>query len=180
MEKDPRFFTPEVDHSMNIINECDKKEHSRMRRILSFAFSMSNLVRNEDVLIRRTDEFLDAIGGIESENGKKGIDIVQKFNYVTFNIMGEMSFGDSWDKRLKEQPGQSPPSADPQNHRLTFNGEHRYHWADVIVNSTYMNDVMRAVVCVPGLFTFLEQFPPSHSRKTLYRHAEYATEHTEA
>ena len=52
-----------------------------MRRMLSFAFSMSNLMRNEDVLIRRTNEFLDAIGGIESEDGKQGINIVQKFNY---------------------------------------------------------------------------------------------------
>ncbi|KAF6240626.1 hypothetical protein HO173_001297 [Letharia columbiana] len=162
MKKDPRFFTPEVDHSMNIINECDREEHSRMRRMLSFAFSMSNLMRNEDVLIRRTDDFLDAIGGIESEDGKNGINIVRNFNYVTFNIMGEMSFGDSWDLRLKEQ------------------AEHRYHWADVIVNSTYMNDVMRAVVCVPGLFSFLERFPPAHSKQTLYRHAQYATEHTEA
>ena len=106
MNKDPRFFTPEVDHSMNIINECDKEEHSRMRRILSFAFSMSNLMENEEVLLRRTDEFLDVIGGIQTEGGKKGMDIVQKFNYVTFNIMGEMSFGDSWDLQLKEQPGQ--------------------------------------------------------------------------
>ena len=110
MKKDPRFFTPEVDYSMNIINECNKEEHSRMRRMLSFAFGMSNLMKNEDILIRRTDEFLDAIGGIESENGKKGMNIVQKFNYVTFNIMGEMSFGDSWDLRLKEQPGLFCPS----------------------------------------------------------------------
>ena len=151
-----------------------------MRRMLSFAFSMSNLIRNEDVLIRRADEFLNAISGIEGENGEMGIDIVQKFNYVTFNIMGEMSFGDSWEMRLKEQTGHSSLPAHPQKYRLTFFGEHRYHWADVIVSSTYMNDVMRAVVCVPGLFSFLERFPPSHSRKTLYRHAEYATEHTEA
>lgn len=165
---------------MNIINECDKEEHSRMRRMLSFAFSISNLMRNEDVLIRRTDEFLDVIGDVESEDGEKGIDIVQKFNYVTFNIMGEMSFGESWDLRLKEQRGQSSPSIRPRSFRLTSYGEHRYHWADVIVNSTYMNDVMRAVVCVPGLFSLLERFPPAHSKKTLYRHAEYATEHTEA
>jgi len=33
------------------------------------------------------------------------MDIVRKFNCVTFNIMGEMSFGDSWDLRLREQPG---------------------------------------------------------------------------
>ncbi len=108
MAKDSRFFTPEVDHSMNIINECDKNEHARMRRMLSFAFSMSNIMANEEVLQRRTDEFLDVIGGtINSKRSEKGIDIVQKFNYVTFEIMGEMSFGDSWDLRLEAQPGQS-------------------------------------------------------------------------
>jgi cytochrome P450 len=105
MGKDPRFFTPEVDHSMNIINECDKKKHSRMRRMLSLAFSMSNLMKNEDILIRRTNEFLDIIGDYKSGRGRRGIDIVHKFNCVTFNIMGEMSFGDSWDLRLREQPG---------------------------------------------------------------------------
>lgn len=107
MRKDPRFFTPEVDHSMNIINECDKEEHSRMRRMLSFAFSTSNLLVNEDVLIRRTDEFLNVVGSFRSGHSKRGMDIVQIFNYVTFNIMGEMSFGDSWESRLKKQPGLS-------------------------------------------------------------------------
>ena len=113
MAKDPRFFTPEVDHSMNIINECDKEQHSRMRRMLSFAFSMSNLMEHEDILIRRTDEFLDAIGNTKNEDGKIGLNIVKQFNYVTFNIMGEMSFGDSWELRLKEQPGRFfyPPGA---------------------------------------------------------------------
>ena len=105
MAKDPRFFTPEVDHSMNIINECEKEEHSRMRRMLSFAFSMSNLVENEDVLIRRTDELLKVIGSTHNEDGKRGTNIIQKFNYVTFNIMGEMSFGDSWELQLKRQHG---------------------------------------------------------------------------
>ena len=108
MKKGRCFFTPEVDYSMNIINECDKEEHSRLRRMLSFAFSMSNLMRNEDVLIRRTDELLDVIGGAKSEDGKKGVNVVEKFNYMTFNITGELSFGDSWDLRLKEQPGQFP------------------------------------------------------------------------
>lgn len=64
--------------------------------------------------------------------------------------------------------------------RLIISPEHRYHWADVIVNTTYMNDVMRAVCVIPGLFSFLEWWKTDHMKKTLYRHAEYATEHTEA
>ena len=70
---------------------------------------MSNLMPNEDVLFRRIDEFLDAIGGIESEDGKKSINTVLNFYDATFNILGEMFFGDSWDLWLKEQRGRSSP-----------------------------------------------------------------------
>ena len=90
MIKDPIFFTPEVDHSMNIINETDREEHSRMRRMLSFAFSNSNLLENEDVLVRRTNEFISQLGQIQ--HGQNGFNIVQQFNYVTFNIMGNCIF----------------------------------------------------------------------------------------
>jgi hypothetical protein len=86
MIKNPIFFTPEVDHSMNIINETDREEHSRMRRMLSFAFSNSNLLDNEDVLVRRTDGFISQLGQIQ--HGENGFNIVQQFNYVMFNIMG--------------------------------------------------------------------------------------------
>ena len=83
-----------------------------MRRMLSFAFSISNLLKNEDVLQRRTDEFLEWVGtdrGKGGKKGEKGMDMLRAFNYVTFNIMGEMSFGDSWERRLKEQKGRSSP-----------------------------------------------------------------------
>ena len=75
---------------MNIINETDKDEHSRMRRMLSFAFSNSNLLENEDVLMRRTDDFVHQIGRLQSSDSKRGINIVHQFNYVTFNIMGKL------------------------------------------------------------------------------------------
>lgn len=89
-----------------------------------------------------------------------------------------MSFGDSFDCRLGEQKGLTfLPLYDA---RANVFQEYRYHWADVIVHTTYMNDVMRAVCVIPGLFTFLEWFKTDHTKKTLYRHAEYATEHTEA
>ena len=73
---------------MNILNEIDKEEHARMRRMLSHAFSNGNLLENEDVLIRRINDFLTTIGSVTFEDGKRGINIVREFNYVTFNIMG--------------------------------------------------------------------------------------------
>ena len=108
MKKGSVFFTPEVDHSTNMINECDKDKRTRMRqmrRMLSYDFSTSNLLQHEEVLIRRIDEFLDVIGNLRDEDGKKGIDAVRQFDHVTFMIMGETSFDDSWDARLQAQPG---------------------------------------------------------------------------
>ena len=108
MEKDPRFSTPEIDHSMNIIKECDK-EVSQMRRMLSFS-NRPNLIEYKHIGIRRTDEFLNAIGSIKSEDGKKRISTVQDLDYVIFNIMGETSFGDSLDLRLKRSNQASYPT----------------------------------------------------------------------
>ncbi|CZR68634.1 uncharacterized protein PAC_18533 [Phialocephala subalpina] len=142
--KDPIFFTPEVDHSINIFNQTDKGEHGRMRRTWSFAFSMSNLLENEDVLIR-TNEFIREIGRLRSPDSKRGIDIIQQFNYLAFNIIGEMSFGDSFDSRLEEQP------------------ENQYHWADVMSNTIYIKDVMRAVRLIPGMSNM-----PLSTRKRKY------------
>jgi len=196
MVKDPIFFTPEVDHSMNIINETDKEEHSRMRRMLSFAFSNANLLENEDILTRRTDEFVHQIGHLQSPDGKRGINIVRQFNYVTFDIMGMYIICQSGSSLITLVKGKclsvirsmrdwqrNQVCRFPCGSEVSFSSwiaEYRYHWADVIVNTTYMNDVMRAVRVIPGLFSFLEWYKTDHMKKTLYRHAEYATEHTEA
>lgn len=88
--KDPEFSTPEVDGTVNIIVEIDKKEHARMRRMLSHAFSNTNLLAHEEVIHRRTDEMLDRLCGLQEEGGKKGIDIVKWSYYVTYDITGEL------------------------------------------------------------------------------------------
>ncbi|KAI9048240.1 hypothetical protein LZ554_008035 [Drepanopeziza brunnea f. sp. 'monogermtubi'] len=146
MLKDSIFFTPEVDHSMNIINETNREEHSKDEENIEFCIQLFQYFGDEDVPLRRTDEFVKAVGALQSQNKKRGFNIVRQFNYVTFEIMGEMSFGDFFDARLARKP------------------EHRYHWAGVIVNTTYVNDVMRAVCVLPGIFSLLEWLKPKPVR----------------
>ncbi len=86
--KDPEFSTPEVDGTVNIIVEIDKKEHARMRRMLSYAFTNTNLRTHEHVITRRTDEMLDRISNLQEEDGKKGINFVKWSYYVTYDITG--------------------------------------------------------------------------------------------
>ena len=73
----------EISRQRSMIPETSSMNVIRKRTLVfSFALSMSKLMRNEAWLVRRIDEFLDAISGIESEDGKKRIGL---FNYATFN-----------------------------------------------------------------------------------------------
>ncbi|KAL3420745.1 cytochrome P450 [Phlyctema vagabunda] len=160
LEKDPQFFTPEIDGSLNIVNETNGNEHSRMRKMLSNAFSNSNLLSNDEIVIRRVNEFLDDLAALGENEGSSGVDIKKLFSYVTFNIMGEMALGNTFES-------------------LSSNQANRYTWADVIMKSSAMNDVMRGVALMPGLVALLSIYIPQHFRDTIYRHFEYSSQYAE-
>ncbi|KAK0612198.1 cytochrome P450 [Immersiella caudata] len=160
--KDPEFSTPEVDGTVNIIVEIDKQEHARMRRMLSHGFSTTNLLEHERIIHRRTDEMMDRLHALREENGKPGIDIVKWSYHITYDITGEMCFGDTWEIQTAKQP------------------QGKFHWADVITATTNVNDMLRAVCVVPGLSSLVTWLMPKALQDTIVRHAEYATEHTQA
>ncbi|KAK4184313.1 Isotrichodermin C-15 hydroxylase [Podospora australis] len=160
--KDPEFSTPEVDGTVNIIVEIDKKEHARMRRMLSHAFTNTNLYTHQKVITERTDEMLDSMCGIQYEDGKKGVNFVKWSYYVTYDIMGEMCFGDTWHTQTAKQP------------------QGKFHWADVITATTNVNDMLRAICVIPGLFSLVAWYMPKSLQDTIVRHAEYAHEYTQA
>ncbi|RYO78255.1 hypothetical protein DL762_008786 [Monosporascus cannonballus] len=90
--KDPEFSTPEVDGTVNIIVEIDKREYARMRRMLSHAFINTNLYTHKYVITRRTDEMLNCMYGLQEEEGKKGINFVKWSYYVTYDIMADSAY----------------------------------------------------------------------------------------
>jgi cytochrome P450 len=98
--KDPEFFLESIYGSWNIINECRKDEHARMRKMLSHAFSTKALVEQESVIATCVNDFLYQIGSIKAEDGTRGVNITKWFNNVTFNIMGGLAFGDSFGARV--------------------------------------------------------------------------------
>ncbi|KAL9046724.1 MAG: hypothetical protein Q9214_000511 [Letrouitia sp. 1 TL-2023] len=81
----------------SILNANDA-DHSRFRRLLSHAFSENALRQQEpllqsyvDLLISKLREQITA-----STTSKAKIDLVKWFNFVTFDISGDLSFGDSF------------------------------------------------------------------------------------
>ena len=79
----------------SIVSERDPVEHSKMRKHLSSAFSDRALKEQEHLVAEKADEFINQIGKLGST--PTGIDMTLWFNLLTFDVLGELAFGQSFD-----------------------------------------------------------------------------------
>ncbi|KAI0200638.1 isotrichodermin C-15 hydroxylase [Astrocystis sublimbata] len=94
MSKSDTFVRNVRNIPTSIIN-ADREEHSRFRRALSHGFSDSSMRQQEpeimkyvDLLIRRLHE--------ECDNGSKKLWLEAWFNWTTFDVVGNLVFGQSF------------------------------------------------------------------------------------
>ena len=73
---------------------ADDENHTRMRRILAFAFSEKALREQEPILRDYVDLLIRKLR--EESQGGKLVDIVNWYNYTTFDIIGDLCFGESF------------------------------------------------------------------------------------
>ena len=73
---------------------ADDENHTRMRRILAFAFSEKALREQESILRDYADLLIQKLR--EESQGGKLVDIVNWYNYTTFDIIGDLCFGESF------------------------------------------------------------------------------------
>jgi cytochrome P450 len=93
--KDSRFYVPTIENAPSIIMSNDA-DHSRFRRLLSHAFSDASLRGQEpiiksyvDLLMQRLRENID--------NGTSVVNMVAWYNFTTFDIIGDLAFGEPFD-----------------------------------------------------------------------------------
>ncbi|KAK3321248.1 putative cytochrome P450 [Cercophora scortea] len=77
-------------------SERDPQEHARKRKSLLPAFSSQALAAQEDILQRCTDAFIDKISIVSQQDSMKGINIVEWLEMNSFDLLGEMAFGESF------------------------------------------------------------------------------------
>lgn len=82
-------------NSTCIGSERDPKEHGRMRKALSSAFSTKALLEQEQVVNGHVDVFVQRIG-TDGGPGSKGLNMTKWFEMIAFDILGQMSFGESF------------------------------------------------------------------------------------
>ncbi|KAF2035277.1 cytochrome P450 [Setomelanomma holmii] len=91
MNKDPEWYVrnPDAPHIVNGNHE----EHARYRRLYSPGFSARSLREQESLIQKYVDMFVGGIGRA-CEQGETLVDMVQWFNFVTFDIIGDLAFGE--------------------------------------------------------------------------------------
>ncbi|KAH6608284.1 hypothetical protein Trco_004597, partial [Trichoderma cornu-damae] len=90
-QKDP--FRAEV-NTHNIIG-ANRMDHSRFRRSMANGFSHQAMLDQEPIIRAYVDRLMACLGR-DGANGTQQIDMVRWFNYTTFDIIGDLSFGESF------------------------------------------------------------------------------------
>ncbi|KAK2047235.1 cytochrome P450 [Colletotrichum somersetense] len=87
--KDP-MNTKNKPHSM--IN-AGREDHARMRRVLSHGFSAQSMVEQQPLIQKQIDLLIQRLHE-HCEDGREPVDMVKWYNYTTFDIIGDLSFGE--------------------------------------------------------------------------------------
>jgi len=90
-----QFYTayPAVKGVHNTHNAISKMEHGFKRRVLSVAFSEAALKTMEGAVLELVDRLIDGV----RRDGAKGVDMGERFSWLTFDVMGELCFGKTFD-----------------------------------------------------------------------------------
>ncbi|KAI8934410.1 hypothetical protein NX059_009145 [Plenodomus lindquistii] len=79
-----------------IVSVTEPAQHSRQRKYLAHAFSAQSLRDQESFVHHYVDLFIQQIGRIGSKE-TQGINVEEAFNWLTFDIIGDLAFGESFD-----------------------------------------------------------------------------------
>ncbi|KAI5194235.1 benzoate 4-monooxygenase cytochrome P450 [Aureobasidium subglaciale] len=92
LEKDPSFYFKQKEGpSIFISNDAD---HSRMRRLVSHAFSTQALLEQEPLIMGYIDLLVNKLWAEIRSPSHGMVDIVKWFNCTTFDIIGDLAFGE--------------------------------------------------------------------------------------
>ncbi|KAJ5974338.1 hypothetical protein N7481_011548 [Penicillium waksmanii] len=159
-EKDPSHYFMPPNGAHHVVSTPDHSVHARQRRLLAPAFTERALREQEcliqgyvDTLICKLREEADVED--ETSSQQHPVDLRDWLNYTTFDITGDLMFGESFDC-LKDT---------------------RLHpWIDLLANSIKALSVVGIAAQFPILKTILEALTPSKYTKQAEDHFNLTAE----
>ncbi|KAI0013292.1 putative cytochrome P450 [Xylariaceae sp. FL0662B] len=88
-------FNRVLRHVPTSIINADREEHSRLRRALSHGFSDNAMREQEPMIMKYVNLLLDRLHQ-ECDHGKKGLNMEAWYNWTTFDVVGDLVFGQSF------------------------------------------------------------------------------------
>lgn len=85
--------TYQNEYHQNIITVRDPYQHGQMRKLLSHGFSQKALMEQEDIVHHYVDLFIKQIDTYATKK-EEGEEMVKWYNFTTFDIIGDLAFGD--------------------------------------------------------------------------------------
>ncbi|EPE34250.1 Cytochrome P450 [Glarea lozoyensis ATCC 20868] len=92
LRKDPSMFLAPPNGVYGMIFEPSEKGHARMRGVLSNGFSRKAVADQEPCIARTVNRFINKLG----ESCGKQIDMVPLYHFVFLDIIGDLTFGESF------------------------------------------------------------------------------------
>ncbi|KAJ8059496.1 hypothetical protein OCU04_011157 [Sclerotinia nivalis] len=95
--KDPIWWARQPGHPESLIS-AGPEDHARMRKLLHHGFTPRALKMQEPILHKYVGLLVERMSKRSKETPDGGVlDIVPWFNYITFDIFGDLGFGESFD-----------------------------------------------------------------------------------
>ncbi|KAF7118574.1 hypothetical protein CNMCM5793_008108 [Aspergillus hiratsukae] len=144
--KDPDFYIPSPNGG-HILNASDA-DHARQRRLLSHAFSEKALREQESLVQHYVDLLVEKLRA-ECAASRSTVDIMKWYNYTTFDIIGDLAFGEPFDCLRNN----------------------RYHaWVTMVFQSAKMSLFQRLVHLYPWLESLVTKLLPKKVAKMRNEH----------
>jgi len=93
--KDPVWWKSQPGQAQSLISAIDPATHARIRKALAPGFTTHALKAQEPILQQYVNLLIDKL--IEHTKERSALDIAPWFNFVTFDIFGDLGFGESFD-----------------------------------------------------------------------------------
>jgi cytochrome P450 len=110
----------------SVFTTIDLKEHVRIRRFMDPAFSDKAFLQQEPILQDYVSLCINKLRKQSSPQGNTTINIVDWFNFILFHIIGDLSFGESFDclKKCEYEGWMDQMAASIKLHYLSINLRH--------------------------------------------------------
>jgi cytochrome P450 len=89
------FYSSGRDRAPSLVTERDIPNHGRMRKLYSHAFSTKALQDQEELVQAHLHEFLQQL--YKLGNTPKGLNMCRWFELLTFDVISDLTFGESFD-----------------------------------------------------------------------------------